>query len=243
MSNIVVHKNVVTQFALMNDFENLPSGKICLLYGDKRVFSLSLLLASQALIKSKSLAVVDGCNRFNVHTISHFARQRRINPEILLRRIYVSRGFTSYQMEAAVNDRLTPFLERIGSNTALIFGLLDTFYDEQVSLREAKGMLGRVVIQLDKMRRQGISILLASTEWNVQPKERNQLFDSLKRVADTVYKLAVTAPENVQQVTVDKNRKKKLEFNDEIKLLVEKERDKNYGQNTPNIYKNNRQRD
>ena len=243
MSNIVVHKNVVTQFALMNDFANLPSGKICLLYGDKRVFSLSLLLASQALIKSKSLAVVDGCNRFNVHTISHFARQRRINPEALLKRIYVSRGFTSYQMEAAVNDRLAPFLERIGSNTALIFGLLDTFYDEQVPLREVQGMLRRIVVQLDKMRRQGISILLASTEWNVQPKERNQLFDSLKQVADTVYKLAVTAPEYVQQVTVDKNRKQKLELNNEIKLLVEKERSKEHGQNTPNIYKNNRRRD
>jgi uncharacterized protein YdcH (DUF465 family) len=240
MSNIVVHKNVVTQFALMNDFADLPSGKICLLYGDKRVFSLSLLLASQALIKSKSLAVVDGCNRFNVHTISHFARQRRINPEVLLKRIYISRGFTSYQMEAAVNDRLVPFLERIGSNTALIFGLLDTFYDEQVPFREAKGMLQRIVIQLDKMRRQGISILLASTEWNVQPSERNQLFDSLKQVADTVYKLAVTAPEYVQQVTADKNRKQKLEFNDEIKLLVEKERSNEYGKNASNVYENNR---
>jgi hypothetical protein len=220
MSNIVIHKNVVTQLALMNDFTNLPSGKICLIYGDKRVFKLSLLLASQTLIKNKSLAVIDGCNRFDVHAISNFARQRRINPEVLLKRIYVSRGFTSYQMEAAINDRLVPFLKRLGSNTALIFGLLDTFYDEQVPFREVQGMLHRIITHLDRMRRQGISILLTSTEWNVLPKERNQLFDSLKQVADTVYKLATTSPEIVQ---------KKLEINDEIKLLVEKERSKTYG--------------
>ncbi len=233
MSDIVIHKNVVTQLVLMNDFANLPSGKICLLYGDKRVFQLSLLLASHALVKSKSLAVVDGCNRFDVHAISRFARQRRINPEVLLKRIYVSRGFTSYQMEAAVNERLVPFLKRIGSNTALIFGLLDTFYDDQVPFREAQGMLQRIVTQLDAMRRQGISILLASTEWNVQPKERNRLFDSLKQVADTVYKLAAVSSEATP----------KIDVNDEIKLLVEKERSKEHGTHTSYIHKNNRRRD
>ncbi len=233
MSDIVIYKNVVTQLSLMNDFASLPSGKICLLYGDKRVFQLSLLLASNALLKNKPLAIIDGCNRFDVHTITNFARQRRISPEVLLKRIFVSRGFTSYQMEAAVNDRLVPFLNRIGSNTALIFGLLDTFYDNQVPLREVKGMLRRIVIQLDKMRRQGFSILLTSKEWNVLPTERNQLFDSLKQIADTVYRLVAVASEVAP----------KIDVNDEIKLLVEKERSKKYGQNTAYIHKNNRQRD
>jgi hypothetical protein len=242
MSGIVVHKNVVTQLALMNDFTKLPSGKICLLYGDKRVFQLSLLLASHALLKNKSLAVVDGCNRFSVYSISYFARQHHFDPERLLRRIFISRGFTSYQMEAVVNDKLVPFLNRVNSNTALIFGLLDTFYDEQVPFREVKGMLRRIIIQLDRMRRQGFSILLASTEWDIRPRERNQLFDSLKQVADTVYKLAAECPEGFQRVVKNKDRgQKNIDIQDEIKLLIEKERSKNCGTHTAYIHKDNRQ--
>lgn len=232
MSNIVLHKTEITQTAFANYFTNSSTGKIHLLYGDKRVFSLALLLASQVLIKNKPLAVIDGGNRFSVHTISQLARQYRINPDTLLKRIYVSRGFTPYQMEAAVNDRLAPFLKRIGSNTALIFGLLDTFYDEQVRFKEVEGMLRRILIHLDKLRKQGISILIVSKEWNVLPKERNQFLDLVKRVADTVYKLEDALPENGKQ----------LETDDEIKFLVEKERKKDYGTHTTNIHRNNRQR-
>ena len=106
-----------------------PPGKVCLLYGDSLVFQFSLKMAAYAMAQGKPIAVVDGCNRFNVHLLSRFARERRIDPDDFLRRIYISRGFTCYQMEQAVSSRLPPFLELIDSNIAMIFGLLDTFYD------------------------------------------------------------------------------------------------------------------
>ena len=240
MPAIEVPNNVITHLALVEYFAKSQSGKICLLYGDERVFSLSLLLASHTLAKNKTLAVIDGCNRFGVHTISTFARQRRIRPEVLLKKIYISRGFTSYQMEAALTERLVPFLKRIGSDTALVFGLLDTFYDEQVPFREVKEMLRRILLYLDRMRRQGISILLVSKDWNIRPGERNQLFDTMKQAADTIYRLAEISTELDKQI---KTKRRNLDANDEIKFLVEKERSKNYGQNTPNIYENNRRRD
>jgi len=137
------------------------------------------------------IAVVDGCNRFNVHLLSRFARERHLDPDEFLRRIFISRGFTCYQMEQAVTRRLPLFLQSIGSNIAMIFGLLDTFYDEQASFREVQQILRRVLGTLQDIKTGGVSVLLACTEWNVLPKERNQLFATLKTGMDTVYRLGI----------------------------------------------------
>ncbi len=146
-------------------------------------------MAAYAMAQGSPVAVVDGCNQFNVHLLSRFARERRIDPDEFLRRIFISRGFTCYQMEQAVSSRLPLFLESIGSNIAMIFGLLDTFYDEQASFREVQQILRRLLGTLQDIKASGVSVLLACTEWNVLPKERNQLFTTLKTGMDTIYRL------------------------------------------------------
>jgi len=188
----------VTSQSLVQSFV-APPGKLCLLYGDHLIYQLSLRMAAYAMTQGTSVAVVDGCNRFNVHLLSRFARERRIDPDEFLRRIYISRGFTCYQMEQAVGNRLPLFLESIGSNVAMVFGLLDTFYDEQASFREVQQILQRLLGALQEIKRGGASVLLACTEWNVLPKERNQLFTTLKTGMDSIYRL-----------TTDQNNKPSL---------------------------------
>jgi hypothetical protein len=183
----VGHRAVSSQ-ALVQSFI-APPGKVCLLYGDSLIFQISLRMAASAMAQGSSVAVVDGCNRFNVHLLSRFARERRLDPDEFLRRIFISRGFTCYQMEQAVSSRLPLFLESIGSNIAMIFGLLDTFYDEQASFREVQQILRRLLGTLQDIKASGVSVLLACTEWNVLPKERNQLFATLKTGMDTIYRL------------------------------------------------------
>ena len=168
-----------------------PPGKVYLLYGDNRVFPLSLTMAAHAMATGSSVAVVDGCNQFNVHLISRFARERRMNPDKLLRQIFISRGFTCYQMEQAVTNRLPAFLSTIHSTTAMVFGLLDTFFDEQASLREVQQILQRVLISLNTMKTNGVSILVVCHAYNVLPEERNRLFTTLKTGMDRVYRLEV----------------------------------------------------
>ena len=168
-----------------------PPGKTYLLYGDNLVFQLSLTMAAHALTSGASVAVVDGGNQFNVHLISRFARERAIDPSALLNRIFVSRGFTCYQMEQAVADRLPSFLKTIGSQTAMIFGLLDTFYDEQAPLREVRQILKRMLIVLQAMKAEGTSVLVACLDRTIWPEERNQLFTTLKAGMDRVYRLEV----------------------------------------------------
>jgi len=165
-------------------------GQGFLLYGDRSVFYISLQMAAHAMIGGRSIAVVDGCNRFDVHALSRFARIRKIDPNKFLRQIYISRGFTCYQMEQAIAAKLPAFLTRIHSNTALIFGLLDTFYDEQASLREVQHILRRLLVSFGEMRAAGKSLLLVCQDRTVEPKERNQLFATLKSGVDRVYKLS-----------------------------------------------------
>lgn len=178
-----------TYDTLVRNFLAEPSGKIFMLYGDPVVFRFSLVLASRMLLHNVPIAVIDGCNRFDAHSIARYARERGVSSDAVLNRIFVSRGFTCYQMEAAVNDRLFPFIRSIGGHVALIFGLLDTFYDEQVHLREVRAILHRIVDRLHEMKSEGISLLLTSRLWNVAPQGRNALFTTLKTAADNIYRV------------------------------------------------------
>ncbi len=167
-------------------FSSPPSGKLFLLYGDPVVFRFALALASCALSNGTPVAVVDGCNRFDAHSIARFAREHGESPERFLNSIFISRGFTCYQMEAAVGDRLQPFLERIGGHVAMIFGLLDTLYDEQAPLAEVRNILQRMLARLGEMKEAGVSVLLASRFWNVEAPGRNALFPALASGMDAV---------------------------------------------------------
>jgi hypothetical protein len=173
---------------MIRSFAEKP-GKVYLLYGARPIFQLSLQMAAHTMADGNALAVVDGCNQFDVHALSRFARMRKIDPNKFLSRIFISRGFTCYQMEQAIIHKLPAFLATVHAKTALIFGLLDTFYDEQAQLREVQQILQRLLASFQQMKATGSSLLLVCLERTVAPPERNQLFTTLKGGVDRVYKL------------------------------------------------------
>jgi hypothetical protein len=183
---------VVSTEALSGRFINPPPGKLYLLYGAREIFHLSLVVASKILGQHRSIAVVDGANRFDAYYLAHTLREQYGNSGLFLNNIYVSRGFTCYQMEAAITQRLPQFLRRMKSKTAMIFGLLDTFYDEQAKFYEVQKSLQRILRKLHEMKNEGVSILIASLEMKVLPEERNQLFRTLMSSADQIYRFDVS---------------------------------------------------
>src|SRR5262245_25772196 len=144
-------------------------------------------MAGYALVRHTTIALVDGCNRFDVHTLIRFAQEKRRSPDELLRRIFVSRGFTCYQMEAAVTRKLPEFFRRHRSHTGIILGLLDTMYDEQAPLREVQKILVRMREAFHEMKTQGASILVACQDVKVLPLERNALLGKLKSGMDGIF--------------------------------------------------------
>jgi len=183
---------VVSTEALSGRFINPPPGKLYLLYGAHEIFHLSLVVASKILGRHRPIAVVDGANRFDAYYLARILREQYGNAEPLLNTIYVSRGFTCYQMEAAITQRLPQFLYRMKSKTAMIFGLLDTFYDEQAKFHEVQKSLQRILRKLHEMKEEGVSILITSLEMKVLPEERNQLFRTLKSSAKQIYRFEVS---------------------------------------------------
>ena len=151
-------------------------------------------MASHALLRGVPVALVDGTNRFDAYYIAEFARKvtsqrlvkQRVPPEQLLRQIYVARAFTCYQMEATITERLPAFLRNAGAPIAIIFGLLDTFYDEQAPLFEVQASVGRIITALHRLKADNIAVLLASLDMKLESKERNRLFPRVSSAMDHV---------------------------------------------------------
>ncbi|MEK9138732.1 MAG: hypothetical protein AAB393_16540 [Bacteroidota bacterium] len=180
--------------SLVRQFEAAPPGKLYCLHGSKEVFRLSLHAAAHALLRDVPITIVDGSNRFDLYYMAEFARnlagkhisRKRITPEQLLENIFISRAFTCYQMEAVITDRLPAFVQKKHSPVVLIFGLLDTFYDEQAPLFEVKASVERIINALHQLKQQNISVLLASMDMKLESKERNQLFPRVASAMDSV---------------------------------------------------------
>ena len=191
--NTPVLKTVSHYTALVRQFTAAPPGKLYCLHGGRDVFRLSLYAASRALLRGVPIALVDGTNRFDLYAVADVARRlgnRRATPEDLLRRIFVSRAFTCYQMEAVVTERLPRFLAREKIPVAVIFGLLDTFYDEQAPLFEVRAGLRRVMASLRQLKRDNIAVLLALQNTVPASPERRTLFPSVAAHMDHVFSLA-----------------------------------------------------
>ena len=189
---------VIQYTTLLQQFKAAPPGKLYCLHGDNTVFRLSLYAAGHALLNNVPITLVDGTNRFDVYYLADFARtvarryrhRHHPTPEELLERIFIARAFTCYQMEATITERLPAFLRRTGSPVVVIFGLLDTFYDEQAPLFEVRASLQRIIAMLHRLKQQNVSVLLASLDQKLESKERNGLFPRLTSAMDQVFAVA-----------------------------------------------------
>lgn len=181
---------------LVEQFCAAPPGKLYCLHGGSGVFRLSLRAAGNALLNGVPVTLVDGSNRFDLYGLAEFARRAAGSnraPEQVLHNIFVSRAFTCYQMEAVLTERLPAFVHQKHSPVVLIFGLLDTFYDEQAPLFEVRNALERILGALHALRNEGIALLLASADIRPASSSRAGLFPRLAQAMDRVYRLTEEA--------------------------------------------------
>ena len=217
-----------------------PPGKVYLIHGDRTIFSLSLTMASAAIARGASIAVVDGGNRFDAHLIARFAREHRIDPSQLLSRIFISRGFTCYQMEQAITGRLPAFLRSRGATTAMIFNPLETFYDQQAPFREVQHILVRVLRSLEQMKREGISVLLACLDRTLWPEERNRLFPMLASGVDRTFRLAYDEQQHAV-LELEQSRSPSLQPSSIIHPSSPSGQGEHHGTHRTNIHQHHRQ--
>lgn len=188
-------KTILPYGTLLRQFQSPPAGKLYCLHGNRSVFRLSLYAASRALLNGHFVAVVDGSNSLDLYYIAEYARRvaamrdSQVTPEEVLERMYISRAFTCYQMEATITERLWEFVRSKHIPVVMIFGLLDTFYDEQAPLFQVKASVQRILEVLYRMKQSHLSLLLAMHDIQPASKERAQLAPIVWSAMDEVFSI------------------------------------------------------
>jgi hypothetical protein len=124
------------------------------------------------------ILVLDGGNRFAGYRIMQHLRLLVPDPTSALRRIFVRRAFTCYQVSAMLDE--TPSR----SQPSLLLDMLATFYDENVPLSEASRLLECCLRQVERLAQVG-SLLVTLTP--PPSPERLCLVERLSAAAHAFY--------------------------------------------------------
>ncbi|UCD58678.1 MAG: hypothetical protein JSV16_06105 [Candidatus Hydrogenedentota bacterium] len=166
-----------------------PRGNIVLAHGKPAwsVTYLALYMAFAGIARDKPVIFLDGANSFDPFLISKTARRAGLIPEELLGRIHISRAFTCHQMEALVVERLADALRKFDTDVAIVSGLLDTFYDQDVPSGEAYDLLRTTTAEFVRLSRQGARILIACPDTHLPLESRQKRFvNLLRKISDKV---------------------------------------------------------
>lgn len=163
-------------------FQEQPP-RLYLLQGHSSVYAVSLALAGAA---QQPFAIIDGAMKFNSYTLSRIASFLTLSPRAILRRAHLTRSFTAFQTEAAITTKLPRFIASTRCHSIIILGLLDTYYDEQITPRECHQSLQRIMDTLHKLVSMNIHVLIADVKADNPPKEKELLFQLVYNMADRI---------------------------------------------------------
>ena len=143
--------------------------------------SFLLDLAARLAVRGP-LRVLDGGNQFNAYPVARAIR--RYTPDLanILQDIRLARAFTCYQMAALIAD------SPAGAVPTLVFDLLATFYDENISLFDSRRLLSTCLAKLQRMGQTGPVIVGAQPPGPVS-QERKVLLDQLRKSTPQVWEV------------------------------------------------------
>jgi len=172
---------------MLNILPDLYSRKMVVILGPHAAQDAMIELAA-GLARRGPLRVMDGGNQFNAYRLARTLRRRTVEIHAALDRVSLSRAFTCYQMETMLATSPAQ------PSPVLVFDLLATFYDENVSMPERRRLLSQGVRHLRRLSRLapiavGARPALAAAR---DAPERVQLLEILQESADQVWEQ--TAP-------------------------------------------------
>lgn len=163
----------------MNDITQLLNlNQLVVLALPRSRASDTLSLVSDLALKG-ALRVVDGGNLFNVLMLNRLIRRRTSDVITVLNRIYISRAFTCFQMEAMLQDLQTY------RSPVFVLDLLHMFYDESVDDQQCRHLFANCVVHLRRIS--SSSPLLVSVAPPPRTGSRPFLMDMLLEAASHVW--------------------------------------------------------
>ncbi|MFP3852797.1 MAG: hypothetical protein ACLFWD_00740 [Anaerolineales bacterium] len=156
--------------------------RLSLLWGARAPTHTQLGLLTYLAAQGQSIRVFDGGNCFDGYFVARLARRLSPDPYAVLDRIKLSRAFTCFQLAQLVEN--SPAQPR----PLVLLNLLDTFYDESVSLREVERLLANTLTHLKRLAAVG-PVLVGTQEPRTLVKDRWSLLDQLQAAADNAWLL------------------------------------------------------
>jgi len=168
------------------------TGELILLEGDLSASSLSHLLAVRSQLPAKKGGLgspviwLDGGNTFNLYGITEFSRDHGLDPERVLKSIYLSRAFTCYQMSSLVLEKLWDAVGRFKSKSVVISDIPYLYLESDIPKREAAKAFTPVVEELrTSPMRKDVLILITALEYPFV-EHGGQIQDVLVSSADII---------------------------------------------------------
>lgn len=168
------------------------TGELILLDGDLSASSLSHLLAVRSQLPAKKGGLgspviwLDGGNTFNLYGITEYSKGLGLDPERVLKSIYLSRAFTCYQMSSLVLEKLWDAVERFKSKFVVISDLPYLYLESDIPKREAAKAFAPVIEELrSSPRRKDVLVLSTALEYPFAERE-GQIHEILASSADIV---------------------------------------------------------
>jgi hypothetical protein len=166
---------VSSQLRLSLNIENIDSlfpgfmlGDFAVLHGSSIVQSLLTRLCVRAQLPYQlggletNVLFVDGGNSFRLYDVSSFAQACELDPREALRRIFISRAFTAYQLTSSVFEQLHSAIESYDSKVVILSDLAQLYLDSDVPKKEAQEVFLQLTAYLADFAEKNRVILVAS---------------------------------------------------------------------------------
>lgn len=141
---------------------------------------LHLYILKASLMYTLPVIIIDGGGYFDPYTLSLLCRKAGLGPQGVLESLIVSRAFTCHQMHTLIKEELPLIIEKTGAGRVFILGLLNTFYDEAISEKEALELLNDTVAAMKKTLKRRIRVHIHIIEEAYSGK-RSYFFNILRK--------------------------------------------------------------
>jgi len=107
-----------------------------------------------------NVVFVDGGNTFKLYDVSRVAQLHELDPRNVLKRIFISRAFTAYQMTSLILDGLQNVIKKHNSKLVILSDLTGLYLDKDVPKREAQEVFNQLTLYLSRFARESQVIVV-----------------------------------------------------------------------------------
>jgi hypothetical protein len=160
-----------------------PSGYY-LAVGPKELLSWALCTLCPALNQGGQVYWVDAGNRFDAYGLGEAAKALNLSPQAIMSRVWLSRPFSAFQLEALVTRKLSKMSPHI---PVILSDPLGQFYDEEIKDQDANKVFQKFLSGLKQLP----MTVLALAVKRQPPKNRAHFSLSLAQSAQATAHLNV----------------------------------------------------